>query len=149
MTTIAYKDGILAADTQLTLGTMRLSDCHKIQRLQNDIIVACAGGVDLERYFHKWLLGEKIPRAKIPTKKFEAIVIKDKNAYWYQDGLEDHLIPAGANYAIGSGWMICKTFMHSGLSAKEAVKATSELDIYTNKKVDTYDTKYQKITYGK
>ena len=149
MTTIAYKDGILAADTQVTCGTTRISISHKIKELTNGIIVACAGGVTDDWYFKRWLAGEQIPKSKLPTKKFEAMAIKDGKPYWYQDGMEDHPVEKGQFYAIGSGWNICMAFMHTGMSAVDAIKATSELDIYTNKRIDFYDTKRKKITYGK
>jgi len=148
LTTIAYKDGILAADTQLTYTDDTYGHCHKITKLPNDMVVACAGDTIKEHWFLKHLMGEKIPKDKMNFKGLQSIVIDSGNVFWAQGGIE--LIPIDDKfYAIGSGYRLARGAMSIGMNPKDAVKFASEVDIYTNNIVDVYDTKREKITYGK
>ena len=146
MTTIAIsiKDGILAADTQLTDNDIKVL-CHKITVLPDNRVVACAGPVDEEEWFKAWLIGDlkKLPRLK----KLCAILIEDKQAFYFIQGPEKYKIEHPF-YAIGNGWKVAMAGMHAGLSAVNSVKLAGELDIYTNTIVDHYVIKTKRLTYG-
>lgn len=140
MTTIAYRNNILAADTQLTDDHFKYL-CHKIELLSDGRILACSGNCDDEQDFKEWLLGE---RKTLPKKnKTNALLITDGIPVQYAATTR---LPIDHPFmAIGSGWKIAMTFMYAGYGAIEAVKATSELEINTNNLVDSYNLKTKKF----
>ncbi len=148
MTTIAYRDGKLAADTQITYHGGIKGITKKIDILPDGRVLACAGDVVAEYWFKQLIQGVKIPKEKHKFKELEAIVIDGDKAYVCWGSPE--LIELNDNYlSIGHGATIARAGMAIGLSAKEAVMMAGEVDIYTNKVIDVYDAKRKKITYGK
>lgn len=142
MTTIAYKDGILAADTQLTISDTKLLSDDKIRLLNKDTILAAAGDLGSVLIAEKFFAQENWENATRPTiekgkdddNTLDAILIYKGKPYMV-DGL---LIPEPIkhpHYAVGSGWKFAMAAMHSGMSAPDAVKFASELDVYTNNRV--------------
>jgi len=129
MTTIAYKDGILAADTQQTTGNTKFL-CRKIEFLPDGKIISCAGNTSDINIFREWLTDIK-PKKKKPKfdKEFECILIDtDSKLYWYDRHLDKNLIEQ-SYYAIGNGWQIAMSAMHLGFPAEEAVNLAGELNI--------------------
>ena len=148
MTTIAYKDGILAADTQLTYSGGVSGTSRKLELLSDGRVVAIAGDVTQEYWFKQVLQGVKIPKKKYKFKGIQAIIIDGTKVYQCWDGPE--LIDVGDSYlAIGHGHSIARAGMAIGMTAKQAVKMAGEVNIYTNTIVDTYDADKKKFTYGK
>ncbi len=138
MTTIAYKEGVLAADTQLTLDNTKMP-CHKILRLPQGGVLACAGNMDHTTDFEQFMSGT---RTKCKAKKFEAIYVDaKKHIWWYLNNPEQAEPVEGSCYAIGSGWKIAMAGMLTGLSAIDAVKLAGQLDLNTNTEVDHYVVK--------
>lgn len=139
MTTIAYKDGILAADSQLTVGkNIKMDSDPKIYTLPNGVILAPAGDSDkitaASKFFSQPDWEDKIDEAPNFKKGFEALVVSKGRIYYC---FNNCIVTPMCHrfFALGSGWQIANAAMHSGLSAEEAVKFASELDIYTNNKV--------------
>lgn len=148
MTTIAFKDGILAADTQLTTGSVKTL-CRKIKIYPNDIVAAAAGNDTDLAVFMEWYLGDKTKKTpKNLAKYFEIIILGDGDPVAYDKEciakpIEDPI------YSNGSGWAIARAGMLCGLSAKDAVKLAGEIDTSTNTIVDVYDTKKRKLILSK
>lgn len=156
MTTIAWKGRTLAADTQLTYEDNTKTFCHKLHDLGAGHIVAIAGDVDSEFHFKRWLqAGAKVDEwgntvtQFIKKPKFEAIYIdKYLRKWYYTDGPE--AMPIEHRFhACGSGWRIAMAGMHMGLSAKDSVLLAGDLDVNTNKIVETYDLQTGKFTLRK
>lgn len=138
MTTIAYKDGILAADSQVTFGNVKATSDPKIKELPNGIIIALAGNNDkimvALQFFSREDWEEKLNEAPDFKKGFEAILVSKGRVYTAQNNCVPWPL-VHPFHAAGSGWQIASAGMHMGMSAEEAVKLASELDIYTNNKV--------------
>jgi hypothetical protein len=147
MTTIAYKDGILAADTQLTMGYIR-GLCRKIERWPGGEVVASAGNEEDHFVFKNWYHGDK---KKIPKihKTFELFMIDIEGHPLKYNNLCIPIPIDDPVYAYGSGDALARGAMAYGLSAKEAVKFASEIDVNTNNIVDTYDSKKKRLTLAK
>jgi len=139
MTTIAYKDSILAADSQLTVAkNIKLDSDPKIMILPNGVVFAPAGSshkiMVAAKFFSKPDWKESLDESPSFKSGFEAILVSEGGIYYCYN----NCIPVPMChrfYAIGSGWQIANAAMHSGMSAEEAVIFTSELDIFTNNKV--------------
>lgn len=142
MTTLAYKDGLLAADSQMTVGDTRLVSSDKIHILSKDTIFAAAGfDVSInkaKRFFSKpdWeeLLSdsEKVP---VLTKDMDAILIHKGVVYTIGKDMEPDPMGDMPFIACGSGWQFALSAMAFGKSAPEAVVFASGWDVYTNDKV--------------
>lgn len=164
MTTIAYKDGIIAADTQLTIGDVKMVSADKINVLNNHTIFAAAGETPAiilaERFFRQDDWESKldsrpdIPKEDKEDNPLDAILIYKGKAYL----VDRTCLPEPLNhpfYAVGSGWKFAMAAMHSGLSAPDAVKFASELDVYTNDKIrylnveEVFKPKKAKATRGR
>lgn len=136
MTTIAFRDNILAADTQLTIGDIR-TKCTKIRKLNKNTIIACAGNTNAEYKAHQYF-NQPDWRNKEPPeikKDFECIVIYKGIAYACNKSLYPSPIEHPF-FAIGSGWQLSMAGMHTGMSAIESIKFAAELNIYTNNEVE-------------
>lgn len=134
MTTIAYRDGFIAADTQLTYGAIRNGFREKLAVTKN-YIVALAGPSWLRKALESWAQ-EGCPDDAIPCvlteneSEFEALFIDPNGeAFLYDNG---YLVPVAADYtAIGSGGQIALGAMahpESPASARQAVMAASVHD---------------------
>lgn len=138
MTTIAYKDGVIATDGQTTSGStiVRLNTVK--MRKTKKATHYCAGSHDeIDVLVSALDSGAKIGRAC----NANSIMVKDGSAYLC--GEEDGeafacKIEKGEFRAIGSGWEYAMGAMAAGCSAKQAVKIAASLDIYTGGKIRTY-----------
>lgn len=142
MTTIALKDDILAADSQLTIDDVRLTSDDKIAVLNKDTLFAGAGDsvaiIKAQNYFKydDWEIREKpdIPKEKDDDNPLDAILIFKGQAYI----VDRYCTPEPLRhpyYAIGSGWKFAMAGMHQGMSAVAAVEFASDFDVYTNNKI--------------
>lgn len=146
MTTIAYRDGILAADTQETNGGLRLL-CRKLDKWPDGRVVACAGNSVDFILFREYILGLAKKKKSTPDlhKGFEALIIDDGEVY--EAGRDCVFQQVHATYkAIGGGHAVAAAAMHIGLSAKDAVILAGELSEGTNTMVDTYNIKTKRFS---
>ncbi len=144
MTVIAYKDGVMAADSRSTdEHDMHLTDCEKIVRLKSGALLGGAGDSD-DRAVVK-LLQHATPR-KMPTRKqlgdthtdYEGILVfpnrmvfcvsikrdEDNEDEWRGEiyRVTDKMI------SVGSGKQFAYGAMEAGASAFEAVEITCRRD---------------------
>ena len=139
MTTIAYTNRILAADTQLSWEAERHLTT-KIKRLTPNLIIACAGSIEQEHKAHSVFRDPNWEELDLTEKleDFAAIVLINKKPYF----LSENLIPIAIeepHFAIGSGGAFALSAMYFGYNAADAVRFASRFDIYTNDKVETYE----------
>ena len=109
MTTIAYKDGIVAADSQETHGDGRIGFCKKLFKVR-DSIIATAGdsytGLIFVDWFERGARMEDCPDLSMVgyDEDFECLVLEDtKNIYTVNRFFQKYYIdmPEGF-YSIGS-----------------------------------------------
>jgi hypothetical protein len=125
MTTVAAKDGCMAADTQLT-GDYRLR-AQKIVQLADGTLVGGAGTWHRCWTAMCWLLGGE--QGDPPKLKDSCLLImRPDGGLWI---VEDEFPPfplLDREAAIGSGAAAAMMAMRSGASAGDAVKATCRID---------------------
>lgn len=135
MTTIAYRDGVLVCDGQVTRNNTIIElNGRKWHVCKDGTCIAFAG--DLMKFlpFIDWVEAGR-NHDNVPSLKFnnddscQAIVMTDQAVYEYdKDGF--HVL--GDEYcAWGSGAYVALTAMVLGMSAYEAVIVATKLDIYT------------------
>ena len=137
MTTIAYKDGVIAYDSRQTRRDAIVSDeCQKLT-VVDGVSFLLSGAVCDEKALIAAYFGTPSP---VPVECAGYVVDggrllmvghDDKTGIWRQD-----LDPANPD-AIGSGSAYALAAMDMGASAEEAVRAAMKRDIYTGGKVRT------------
>jgi ATP-dependent protease HslVU (ClpYQ) peptidase subunit len=149
MTTIAYRDGIMAADTQLSRGGEPSYGSLKIAKTNKFLIGlggdACADGPVLAFIReHEHLLDEEDTAFELyryweDLKAFGdySLIMVDRKGAIYQvtDGPP---VPIPNTFdAIGSGGQYAMGAMMHGATAAEAVRTARALDIYTGGHITT------------
>lgn len=142
MTTIAWRDGVLAADSQTTSGTTKAT-WPKLFRLPDGRAVAFAGDYGSGFRFVECLRAGD-PYSPRQGEDFIAIVMrKDGSAWLYENGALHGRIK-DKFYAIGSGAPFALGAMTAGATARGAVKAAAQFDCYTGGRVKQVATKGRK-----
>jgi hypothetical protein len=136
MTTIAYRDGVLAADTGVaTEGGSRVGSMVKIVRGPTGNLGGASGTAGYSEAFKRWVLGgeqEPPPEPKSEERYF------DKGAVFHADGKIDihepggRFIVAAPYYAFGSGSPEALGAMFAGADAETAVRAAIAHDTGTH-----------------
>lgn len=132
MTTIAYRDGVLAADTLVTSGDIRCGSEVKIRAL-GPLLYGSCGSCGLTDKVEAWMRGGMKgdrPPLRVPDGSATGAVfvfMPDHTVLWmHEDG--DTVIRA-PYWAAGSGEMYALGAMALGATAPEAVKAAIVHDV--------------------
>jgi 20S proteasome alpha/beta subunit len=138
MTTIAYRDGELAADSRVTDGDMIVSDARKkVHRLKDGSVVAWSGSVqDAERLL-------RAMRKSAPTPQLEeisALHLRTDGSLWEYEG-EAWVKQDPGYFATGSGSPYAFAAMDAGASAKEAVRIAIKRDAGSGGRVQSLKLK--------
>lgn len=146
MTTIAYRDGIIAADSRLTVdhgsGT-RKHTCKKLFRKRvgegkkaHDVIIATAGESSPGMVFVDWYgSGKPVPDLFLHLGgDFLCLVLTPDGLFEYDVYCRGELIEEEF-YAVGSGGGYALAAMHCGKSAVEAVRVAARIDSFTGGRI--------------
>lgn len=144
MTTIAYKDGQMAADRQLTYqGAIKLNNVKpKIARDANGVLYGVCGSHSmccaLVEAVQKQAQTEGVVTIPVPQKgdEFEILIA-------YPDGRLRRLVPGGEEiyddmpyFAIGAGLEVAMGAMYAGASAQLAIEAAVVHSVGTGGEID-------------
>lgn len=144
MTTIAFRDGIMAADSQETTDVK--SHCVKLFRTtdeyNNPVIIGTAGGsFSGMTYVDFYGTGEERPTTidNMDVEEDFHNLIWDGKDLWEVNWLWRPIkVPKSHKFfAIGSGAAAALGAMHMGASAKEAVNIAKKIDNHTGGPVRT------------
>lgn len=142
MTTIAYRDGVIAADSLLTYtteaGGSRKYPCKKLfrktigrGRRQRDVIIGTAGDAAAAQLFVDWFgSNQPIPEMLKEAGDFTCLIV-DRNELFEADFYCRPVKITQPFYAIGSGCKEALAAMHCGRTAREAVEIAARIDLYT------------------
>ena len=125
MTTIAYRDGVLAADTQINSGNgNRAGHIRKIGRTADGWLWGFTGSTEHMADCAEWAEGRE---GKPPAIEGCFILISPDGRHkeWWGKGW---IAAEDPQAAWGSGEKIARGAMHAGASASEAVQAAIALD---------------------
>ena len=141
MTTIAYRDGLLAADSRVTVdsdsGGARMFRCQKLYRVKTsdgtDAVVGLAGGAFDGLAFLDWLVSEdKHPPTRLLEggADFTALMLNKHGLFEYDKWCRPDRV-LEKFYAVGSGAKAALGALHMGASAEKAVKIACKIDPYS------------------
>lgn len=131
MTTIAYRDGVMAADSCATDNGYCVGTIAKIWRRADGAVAGMAGGADDMVVFRDWFLGWMHGTYPIIAHDSEGIVAFAGGPVlgYFKSGVGVAI--EAPFYAIGSGFKAALGAMHAGAGAAEAVRIAALLDVYT------------------
>lgn len=163
MTTIAYRDRVLASDGQVSWGDRIDNYNLKKVRKINGCLVGGAGRLasvlQFFDWFQEWSDAQQVqgdaPHVKvfvpegINDEDFIGLVIfADEIAFMYEGGKKSYQLELNGYFAIGSGSDYALAAMDSGASAEEAVAVAIKRDVYTGGEIFTeeLDPEPQELT---
>ena len=124
MTCIAYRDGIIAADSMAVIDNyVKLSDDIKVAKRKGHLFGMSGNDCPKMEEFTKWFFSENKEKHPMKTFKFEIIVITPAGIIqqWDQRGRYETLnLPF---YSVGSGKEYAIGAMEVGATAEQAVLA--------------------------
>lgn len=144
MTTIAYRNGILASESRVSLttesGGERYFDSSKKLFRKNGAVIALAGESSPGMLFLKWYGTAKKPPAALidGDADFTALVLTKEGLFEY----DAYCIPEPIEeefYAVGSGCKVALGAMHMGADAAMAVEIAKRVDPGSGGKVVTME----------
>jgi len=136
MTTIVYRDGVLAGDTQVSEGSYPVGFQTKVKRFRG-LLYGSSGSDGLTVAFERWLRagmhGEPPPlKGANATADFYIFPGGDLCVWFHADGVTAIRAPW---FAFGCGSSFAKGALVMGAGAVEAVKAACALDPWTGGEV--------------
>jgi hypothetical protein len=134
MTTIAYKDGIVAVDSLSSADGIILSNTEKkIFKLSCGIVVGC--GLTREIWqMVRWLESATDLNCDQPSNESTVLLFTPKEITVFREGSYYYESPKHC-FSWGSGYGIALGAMAQGATAITAVKIACKLDIYSGGKV--------------
>lgn len=141
MTTIVYRDGVMAADTLVTdAGSVRRGTARKIFRTANGALVGVAGASGLTSRFVQWIENGE-PEAALPRmpdgQQMSALVAySDGSVAVFNETLLRQKVVAPFE-AVGSGNEIALGALAMGARAEEAVLVACQFDVWSAEPVDS------------
>lgn len=142
MTTIVFRDGIMAADTRAYSGhPTPIGEKQKIYRLDDGSLLGVSTTKPgLSETFRNWINDgsdyDKVPINPGPDLNLTAILVNTKGEVYYY---HDDVWPSGPiyakYYAIGSGDQYAYGALSCGASAEAAVAVASQHDPWTGDKI--------------
>jgi hypothetical protein len=131
VTTVAYRDGVLATDSRGVSGDIIADNhCQKLFVMQDGSLVAAAGNYSLIWAFVNWMYegDEKVDRPEVRERDTAVIIHLDAAGRLWEFEGHDWAPCVAPFYAWGSGAMAALAAMHLGATAEEAVLTAIQVD---------------------
>ena len=137
VTTVAYRDGTMACDSQISGGY--ISSCPSKVIVGREYMVGFCGLYTAGYSGALYLAGESQDRPDVYGEDEAEFIVTDGKQIWIADE-RLRMAPIGDKYwATGSGGAAAMAAMHMGASAEEAVKIAIKLDESSGGKVRTFN----------
>lgn len=141
MTTIAYRDGIIASDSQGHANGLNAAGRSKVHDI-NGWLLGGAGASSQIDEFISWFTTEcqdgklRKPPSHLQTGNENSYTImavnkKSRAVYQFADGLHPFRIN-GKYFAIGSGMPVALGALAMGATAEQAIRCAAKHDVYTS-----------------
>lgn len=138
MTTIAYKNGVLAADTSVTSNAVYVANTLKIHRV-NGWLVGGSGSVGAHYSVSRWLEAGADFKKPVDWGSVEdaaSIIVSPGGALYHTDTGSGWVVPEQTPFvACGSGADFARAAMLLGCSARDAVAVAIQLDLYSGGRI--------------
>lgn len=144
MTTVAYRDGVIAVDTLGVSNSGMIRETKKLHRIHGAIIGLSGVYDDCLTFVDWWERGHDMAalpqfilyRGAEDAPDFHAIVLDAAGVYLWTE----HFQPSPIHepfFSLGSGAMAARAAMHMGASAERAVEVAMKVDLHTGGRVES------------
>ena len=133
MTTIAYRDGVMAGDRKVTEGDFAWAEMRKVFRRRDGCLIGgCGNTTILQRYVDWFVDGERgfKPSLGVKDEDAEFLVVRANGKVEFHDRNGVHQLQ-GKFFAVGSGCTAALGAMAMGATARQAVRVASRYDVNT------------------
>lgn len=136
MTTIAYRGGVLAADTQVNNDGARIGTVQKVHRRDDGHLAAGSGDFSYTQRFIAWFLAGEDGEPPLPTRgddgrdEGQGFIFRPNGQVVSLEGSGSNTM-AAPYWAQGSGRELALGAMAHGASAEEAVRAAIAHDVHS------------------
>lgn len=142
MTTIAYRDGVLAADSMLTGYDADCGSVTKIRRNRHGWIGGACGNAGSISLFMDWFLNTAArvdvkPPPSVSDNAADGFVVVPGDRVFFWSGAPALWPVIAPFHAIGSGMRFAMGAMAMGANAREAVEVARKFDVYTGGRIAT------------
>ena len=134
MTTIAFKDGVMAADTQATAYNVTFP-VQKVWRLPDGGVVACCGSASKGWAGIRWLMDGERGEPPILDDETTLVIARPDGSIWLAEGQFPAFPTLARELAHGCGRDFALSAMADGKSAVEAVMFAASQDVMTGSPV--------------
>ncbi|SDK41836.1 hypothetical protein [Bradyrhizobium ottawaense] len=128
MTTVAYRHGIMAADTRMIQGTAIIGSMVKIVRRDDGALAGAAGDAGWAQAFHRWFLDGEDGEFPMLEENSKGVIIRRrrKPIEMFEQG--GTIVFKPPFFAMGSGKEFALGAMAQGASAEAAVEVAMRFD---------------------
>jgi hypothetical protein len=137
MSTIAYRDGVLAADSRVSDDWIMPHTGRKIERLPSGLLFAFSGNVYKQQAFLAWVLSREGEQPDLGDDSKAMLVRPGGEVTFFM--YKGSLVVEGPFCALGGGAPIAIAAMHMGASARRAVEIAALVDPYTGGDIITLE----------
>ena len=141
MTTIAYRDGVLAADSLLTDGNLICGSVSKLATSKHGAIGGAVGRLERTLEFLRWLetfdVDRRNPDVAPVAEGADGLIISPKERIFLWTGGKQLVVLDAPFAAIGSGAKVAMGAMAAGATAEQALRICRDYDIYTGGRIVT------------
>lgn len=131
MTTVVYRNGVLAADSQMTDGTVKSTGKKLTYVKEKRAWVGTAGSVCDCQKFLRYFAGEDEDFDEDEDDVVALVMYDEGTVECWTSDLKKDALEAGSFYAIGSGSSAALAAMHMGADARRAVEIAEQVDLHT------------------
>lgn len=152
MTTITYKDGVMAGDGQVTRydSLIESTNYEKVREIGGYLVGGAGNGNSIVKFFN-WFedtletehvnrnfpLVQTLPPEDLVEEDFQAIVVTPEKEIFEYIGTKNVFPVVEETISIGSGCVYAYPLMDAGFSAKEAVEGAVKRDPYSGGTIRT------------
>lgn len=130
MTVIAYRDGVMASDSAVFIGTLLAGSTRKIMRAPDGALGGACGPSACTGRFRSWMAGSREHAFDSGDPDFGAILVEPGGVVWMIDGRSEAFRLDGPFHAQGVGIQCAMAAMEMGASAEDAVRAAIKHNAY-------------------
>lgn len=146
MTCIVYRDGVLAGDSLITMGSTKSPEvARKVNRLRTGQLFGSSGNEEGGHLLRESLLrGDPTPPK---LKSVNGLRVDPNGSIWFYEGLRWTRVTGADFAAIGSGADYAIGALYMGASAKEAVRIAAKCNTHCGGRI--YSVSLKKKRRGK
>lgn len=141
MTTIAYRDGVLAADRLITADGIRCGTVAKVIRGPGGQLAAVSGDLNDVTLFFKWVQRGCRGRPPKGTNNPLGYLVLPSGLVKEWEGTDDFNVFESSFRAAGSGERFAIGAMAAGADAVRAVEIACEFDVHSGGGIDVFRLK--------